>query len=77
MPIAHSLMRKYGIQHQPTEAEIVRWVEESTKLLQVGVDGEASGAEAAETIFPDIDLHKLDPEAPTIIQLLEEAKGRS
>lgn len=75
MALAQTLMRKYGILHTPTQAEMSRWLDETEKLLKLGADGEASGAEAAQNIFPDIDLNRIDPQAENITVVMEK-EGR-
>ena len=75
MAVETSLMKKYALAHAPTELEISRWVEETEKLLNLGVHQETAGARAAEIVFPDAGRREYDPQAEDIVDLLGEAKA--
>lgn len=77
MPVTESLVKKYALAHTPTEPEISRWVEETERLLNIGVYTETAGARAAEIVFPDAGASRYDPDAEDIFELLDEARAET
>lgn len=75
MAVTDALINKYALAHAPTEVEVNRWVEETEKLLKLGVHQETAGARAAEIVFPDAGRREYDPQAEDIVELLREAKA--
>jgi len=75
MTVTNLLMKKYALAHTPTEPEISRWVEETEKLLKLGVHQETAGARAAEIVFPDAGSREYDPQAEDVVDLLGAAKA--
>ncbi|WP_157198123.1 hypothetical protein [Methylomonas sp. DH-1] len=76
MTISHSLFIKYGLQHNPTEYEIVKWLELTQKLINSGASKEEAGQQAAKIIFRDFNSVVYCSEADTIEALLAAARNR-
>src|SRR5579872_5619561 len=50
---SHQMMIKYGLGHEPTNAEVARWAALVRKLVSEGSGQEAAGEHAAKQIFTD------------------------
>ncbi|AYM81036.1 hypothetical protein G6L67_07660 [Agrobacterium tumefaciens] len=68
----HALRIKYGLRNAVTDAQAIRWGELTRQNIRAGQSGEAAGANAARTIFPDYKTAVYASEADTIEMLLRE-----
>ena len=74
--IAHKLLIKYGLAHTPTETQAEEWVHRTQRLIQLGTDPDAAGAQSAKALFSDYHTRAYASEADTIEMLLREAGKR-
>ena len=71
--IGNNLKIKYGLKDNPSEKEILRWVEITISNIRRGMGSEAAGHSAAKSLFSDYQTRMYASEADTIAQLLEQA----
>jgi hypothetical protein len=70
--VARQLRLKYGLNADPSNANILRWAEEVRSLDLRGYRYEEGGEIAAKLIFPDFKAQVTKSEADTVETLLRE-----
>lgn len=73
---AHGLRIRFGLQHQPTDAQVKQWAELVKSLKARGYLADQAGATAAKQIFPDFNTMVYASEADTIEALLRLAENK-
>jgi hypothetical protein len=74
MAAASNRMRiKYGLGHEPSDAEVARWAALVRQFITLGEGREAAGEHAAKQIFTDFRTHHFASQADTIDTLLRLA----
>jgi len=74
--ISQSLLVKYGLSQQPSEAQVRAWVELTEKYIALGIAREKAGAQAAQALLPGYQSMVYASQADAIEALLNAAKGK-
>jgi len=73
---AHGLRIRFGLQHDPTDAQIKQWTQIVKQLKNSGYTADQAGATAAKQVFPDFNTMVYASEADTIEALLRLAENK-
>lgn len=73
---ANALRIRFGLQRQPTDAQIKQWAEIVKSLKARGHSTDQAGAAAAKQVFPDFNTVVYCSEADTIEALLRMAENK-
>lgn len=73
---AYGLRIRFGLQHEPTDAEVKQWADLVKLLIGQGYSVDIAGGSAAKAIFRDYNTVVYASEADTIEALLRLAGAR-
>lgn len=73
---ANGLRIRFGLLHQPTDAQVRQWTQTVRQLVGRGYSADQAGTEAAKQVFPDFNTMVYASEADTIEALLRLAENK-